>query len=132
MAHYKTPDQSKPSGFALHEIEPAFVHMLPEGAEEITPEEASTLSELNAPPPPTLPPQARINYLEDVQIRSTARMERELKLEEAEVYALTNFGFTPAQLYAAASAPNAPVAFRTYKRMKDIDNEIASLRSQLS
>jgi hypothetical protein len=76
--------------------------------------------------------QAEIERLEQEQIKRTARMEREERLKEAEAYALATLGLNPEQLYAAASQPNAPVSFRTYKAMKNIDNSIVALRAQLS
>lgn len=72
-----------------------------------------------------------IEELEAIQIKQTARMEREERLKEAEAYALNTLGLNPAQLYAAASQPGAPTAFITYKKMKDIDNQIVALRAQL-
>lgn len=48
--HYKAPDNTQPSGFALHFIEPQFAHLLPAGSVSITDEEAEQLR----PKPPSL------------------------------------------------------------------------------
>lgn len=50
MKTYKAPDNKKPSGFSLHEIEPEFSHWLPPGSIEITEEEAEEIREANKPP----------------------------------------------------------------------------------
>lgn len=102
-----------------------FIPVIPLGATQ------SVENEMPAPPQAEIA-QAEIERLEQVQIKRSARMEREEKLKEAEDYALATLGLNPVQLYAAASLPDAPTAFRTYKAMKDIDNQIVALREQLS
>ena len=92
-------------------------------AEEIEAWEAAR----NAPPPPL----QQIESLEQFQIKRTARAIREERLKQMESYAQTTLGLNPTQLYAAASLPNAATALRSYKELKDLDNQIAALRAQL-
>jgi len=67
---------------------------------------------------------AKIAELEEIQLRGTLRMQRERELEAAEAYALSNLGLNRDQLYAAACQPDAPIAFITYKRMRELDDQI--------
>lgn len=84
-----------------------------------------------ADPPPPVAPLAQIEALEQMQIKRTARAIREERLKEMEAFALANYGLNQEQLYVAASAPNAPTAMKSYKELKDLDNQIAALRAQL-
>lgn len=74
---------------------------------------------------------AAIADLEQQQIRETARMERERALSEAEAVALADFGLTPQALYAMGEGPNPPTAALTYRRLKDLDNQVKALRERL-
>jgi hypothetical protein len=73
-----------------------------------------------------------ISAIEDRQIKETARMSRERTLLDAEKLALESFGLDPDQLYAMASLPDAPTAAITYKKLKDLDNDVKRLRSLLT
>lgn len=49
MKTYKATDNTQPSGFSLHAIEPEFAHMLPAGCVEITEAEAEEIRAANMP-----------------------------------------------------------------------------------
>lgn len=97
------------------------------GDREATPEEIATWDAVRNAPPPL----QQIESLEQFQIKRTARAIREERLKQMESYAQTTLGLNPTQLYAAASLPNAATALRSYKELKDLDNEIAELRKKL-
>lgn len=82
-------------------------------------------------PDPKIVAQAEIDRLEEFQLRKSLRATREDKLKEMEAYALTTLGLTKEHLYIAASQPNAATAFKSYKELKDLDNQIAALRAML-
>lgn len=75
--------------------------------------------------------QMQIGGLEELQLRKSLRSAREERLKAMEAEALATLALTPTQLYAAASQPNAPTALKSYKQLKDIDNQIVALRAQL-
>lgn len=111
-------DYSEDSYFRTEQDEAPYVVYTPKPAEMVTAaKRAKALAE--------------IARLEEIQLRESLRMQRERELEAAEKYALDNLGLSPDQLYAAASQPGAPIAFLTYKRMKDIDDAVKAQREKL-
>jgi hypothetical protein len=91
-----------------------------ETVREYTPEELQAIA--NAPQPLAPTPQQQIENLERSVSTTLQRGFREvlLTLMEREAAAM---GITPAQLYATNVG---------YRRAKDIDNQIAALREQMS
>lgn len=75
--------------------------------------------------------RSKIMQIEAQQVQETARMERERALLEAETVALADFGLTPQALYAMGDGLNPPTAALTYRRLKDLDNQVKALREQL-
>lgn len=118
MQHFKAPNNS------LHVIEPEFAHLLPAGCVEITEEEAEAIREANKPVlvPPT--PQEQIDKIERDTMMNRAAREALLLLIERE--AMREFGVDLPTAQAGLYAGNP-----AYKRVKDIDNQIAALRAQM-
>lgn len=111
--HYKAPDNS------LHYLDDdRFVHLLPEGSVAITDEEAEALR----PQPQVDPVQAVKDKIATIE-RDTLmnRAVREFMLAQAEAIG-ASAGLTPEQLYQANVG---------YRKVKDIDTEIAVLRAQI-
>lgn len=107
--NYKAPDNS------LHFIEPEFAHLLPAGSVPITDEEAEALRPV--PQPPSI--QSQIDALDGGD--PMARPTREFMILSLEKEALAA-GYTVAQLRANHYG---------YRKVKELDEQIAALRAQL-
>lgn len=111
---YKAPDGS------LHVIDPEYAHYLPEGSVAISSEEAAAIrASHQAQVDPVQQVKDRIDSIERETLMN--RAVREFMLAQAEQIAAGS-GYTPEQLYIANTG---------YRRVKDIDNQIAALRAQI-
>lgn len=113
--HYQAPDNS------LHFLEnDSFKHLLPEGSVPISEQEADAIRAAATPAPdPVEQVKAQINGIERETLMN--RAVREFMLAQAEAIA-SGQGYTPGQLYAVNLG---------YRKVKDVDNQIAGLRAQI-
>lgn len=96
------------------------------GDRAATPEEVAVWEQSRAPNP-----MEQIRELEAQQVRDMARFDREQALATAESLALADFGLDPDALYSLGAGPNPPTAALNYRRLKDLDNQIKTLRDRL-
>ena len=135
MPSYKAPDNTKLSGYSLHEIDPEFAHMLPTGSVEITEAEAQSIRIANIPAPAQLSPLEQIRAIEAAKADDTAKVIRQTLLmavvdkamERPEVVAMLQD--YPAEAVKAQVVSALVDTDPGFKLLYNLEQEIEPLRS---
>jgi hypothetical protein len=133
MSHYKTPDNSQPSGFSLHYlddgVDPVGIPSFPSNAIAITDAEAEVIRAANTPAPTPPTPLEQIRALEQQYADAQAKLTRQSLLALALDKAMTDpaaAGLERAQVHAFLLAGD-----NGYAALWNLEQQVEALRAQL-